>query len=164
MSKEYETISIDCGIGQRIYDLRKSKKINGKKVTQEELAELAGVEVNTIKRIEKCRNGSTYRTTLFTLKGIADSLNVSVEELLGGVYSDNRKKWAAFVDKWERTQRNNDPWIKIESGSAWDNVYNDMNISCYNYPVDKLITAICMGGGYDLVIKGLREAEKNNFD
>ena len=65
-------------LGQKIQQLRKDKKI-----TQERLAELVGIDPKNISRIE---NGNNYPTAE-NLSSIAKALNVDVYELF--VFHDN---------------------------------------------------------------------------
>jgi len=58
--------------GKRIKELRKSKKL-----TQEQLGELVGVDYKQIGNIET----GTYFTTMPTLEKIAKALDVEIEEL-----------------------------------------------------------------------------------
>lgn len=59
-------------LGQRIQDLRKSKKL-----TQDKLAELVGIDPKNISKIE---NGNNYPTAE-TLSSIAQALDVEIYEL-----------------------------------------------------------------------------------
>ncbi len=59
-------------LGQRIQDLRKSKKL-----TQDKLAELVGIDPKNISKIEK---GNNYPTAE-TLSSIAQALDVEIYEL-----------------------------------------------------------------------------------
>ena len=69
MDKPSNTLNL---FGSRVKELRKAKKI-----TQEKLAELIGVEQQQICRIEK---GGCF-TTMETLEKMAEALDVPVDEL-----------------------------------------------------------------------------------
>ena len=75
MSIDYEII------GSRIREIRKSKKM-----TQEKLAELSGVEPSNISHIER----AATKLSLPTLVNIANALEVTLDELI----YDNLKKSA----------------------------------------------------------------------
>jgi transcriptional regulator with XRE-family HTH domain len=75
MSINYEII------GSRIREIRKSKKM-----TQEKLAELSGVEPSNISHIER----AATKLSLPTLVNIANALDVTLDELI----YDNLKKSA----------------------------------------------------------------------
>lgn len=152
--KDSEIVLIDEEMAKRIWKERKKQKMR-----QIDLAISADVDEGTIKRIEKCRNGTTYRTQLYTLQKIATSLNISFEFILGELYSENRDIIESFVERWKRIQKNGELWFTY-SGSGWDDCLDDMNITCSNYPVEKLIVAICGQGGRNLVIKGLKQYDE----
>ena len=59
---------------KRIRELRKKKKIS-----QETLARLAGVSLNTIVKIE---SGESRHPTIQTIAGIAEVLEISLDELI----------------------------------------------------------------------------------
>lgn len=67
--------------GKRIKELRKNKKL-----TQEQLGELVGVDYKQIGNIET----GTYFTTMPTLERIASALNVEIEELFK--FNHNKEK------------------------------------------------------------------------
>ncbi len=69
MDKTSNTLNL---FGKRVRELRKAKKI-----TQEQLAELIGVEQQQICRIEK---GGCF-TTIETLEKMSEALDVPVDEL-----------------------------------------------------------------------------------
>lgn len=143
-----EKIVIDSEISERLYNARKH---GVQKITQEELAYQADVEVSTIKRIEKCRKGRLYTTSIFTLAKIVDVLNVSIESILGSVYNERIEKWAAAVDRYRQLRNNDESWITFE-GSGWEDRLDELSVSCNKYPVETLILAICAQGG-ELLVK-----------
>jgi transcriptional regulator with XRE-family HTH domain len=59
---------------RKIRELRKKKKIS-----QETLARLAGVSLNTIVKIE---SGESRCPTIQTIAGIAEALGISLDELI----------------------------------------------------------------------------------
>lgn len=67
--------------GKRIKELRKQKKL-----TQEQLSELVGVDYKQIGNIET----GTYFTTMPTLERIASALDVEIEELFSFNHNKNR--------------------------------------------------------------------------
>lgn len=66
--------NINIGFGKHLKDLRRKKKI-----TQEELAELAGLEYKYIQRLEGKKPSSP---TLNTLDKLARAFNISISKLL----------------------------------------------------------------------------------
>lgn len=60
--------------GKKIRELRKKKKIS-----QETLARLANISLNTIVKIE---SGQSKHPTIQTIAGIAKALGISVDELI----------------------------------------------------------------------------------
>jgi len=62
------------GFTKKIRELRKKKKIS-----QETLARLAGVSLNTIVKIE---SGESRHPTIQTMAGIAEALGISLDELI----------------------------------------------------------------------------------
>ncbi len=66
--------NINIGFGKHLKDLRRKKKI-----TQEELAELAGLEYKYIQRLEGKKPSSP---TLNTLEKLARAFNISISKLL----------------------------------------------------------------------------------
>ena len=70
-------MSKDAGVKmftEKIRELRKKKKIS-----QEALARLAGVCLNTIVKIE---SGESKHPTIQTMAGIAEALGISLDELI----------------------------------------------------------------------------------
>lgn len=61
-------------LGRNIHKLRTNKNL-----TQEQLAELCGLTVNFISRIERDK---TTRISVFTVQKIAKALNTSIDDLL----------------------------------------------------------------------------------
>jgi len=61
-------------LAKRIRELR-----NKKKISQEKLARLANVSYNTIVKIE---SGESKNPTIQTMKGIAKSLDITLDELI----------------------------------------------------------------------------------
>ena len=61
---------------KKIRELRKKKKIS-----QEKLARLSNVSLNTIVKIE---SGESRHPTIQTMAGIAKALGISVDELIKG--------------------------------------------------------------------------------
>ena len=61
-------------LAKRIRELR-----NKRKISQEKLARLANVSYNTIVKIE---SGESKNPTIQTMKGIAKSLDISLDELI----------------------------------------------------------------------------------
>ena len=59
---------------RKIRELRKKKKIS-----QETLARLAGVSLNTIVKIE---SGESRHPTIQTIAGIAEALGISLDEII----------------------------------------------------------------------------------
>ncbi len=76
--------------GKRIKELRKKKKL-----TQEGLAELVGIDYKQIGNIET----GTYFTTMPTLEKIALSLDVEIEELFQFNHYKERDKLIKEVQK-----------------------------------------------------------------
>ncbi len=76
--------------GKRIKELRKKKKL-----TQEGLAELVGIDYKQIGNIET----GTYFTTMPTLEKIALSLDVEIEELFQFNHYKERDKLIKVVKK-----------------------------------------------------------------
>lgn len=150
-----ENVLIDSDMAKRIYDTRKNKKL-----TQEKLSENAGICELTIKRIEKCKNGTTYLTTTDTIRKIASALGVSFRYIVGDLLLENNKKLSEFADRWDQVIENNEPWIRLESGSGWNGKYDEMNISCYDFPVDKLVLSLCAAGARDLILSGLKQYDE----
>ena len=68
--------------GKRIKELRKSKKL-----TQEQLGVIVGVDYKQIGNIET----GTYFTTMATLEKIALALEVSIDELFNFYHHKNRE-------------------------------------------------------------------------
>lgn len=68
--------------GKRIKELRKNKKL-----TQEKLSELVGIDYKQIGNIET----GTYFTTMPTLEKIARSLDVEIEELFSFKHNQERE-------------------------------------------------------------------------
>ena len=66
--------NINIGFGKHLKDLRSKRKI-----TQEELAELAGLEYKYIQRLEGKKPSSP---TLNTLNKLARAFNISISKLL----------------------------------------------------------------------------------
>lgn len=69
-------------LGQNIHKLRITQNL-----TQEQLAELCGLTVNFISRIERDK---TNRVSVFTVQKIAKSLNTTVDDLLNGYCSNDK--------------------------------------------------------------------------
>ncbi len=69
-------------IGNLIQDLRKRKGL-----TQEELALKSGVSYTSLIKIER---GSVQNPTVKTIKKLADSLEISVDILLGKINLDDK--------------------------------------------------------------------------
>jgi XRE family transcriptional regulator, regulator of sulfur utilization len=67
--------SILRGLGEEIRERRSQKKLS-----QEALAELAGIHTNVVGRLER----GDYNPTILVLHAIAVKLNVSLEDLLAG--------------------------------------------------------------------------------
>lgn len=149
-----ERIRIYPETGKSVFDIRKSKR-----VTQEELAELADVEVNTIKRIERTRNGDQYITSMSTLARIAVSLAVDIKDLLGDCYLKNIEKWTSYCDRWKLIVNSDEPWMTYE-GSGWEDRLDRMILTCNKYPVEELIVMICAEGGEGLIMDGLERYKK----
>jgi transcriptional regulator with XRE-family HTH domain len=76
--------------GQRIKELRETKKI-----TQEQLAELIGVETNTLSRIE---NGINF-TTFDNLKKLADFLDVEIKDLFEFKHQRSKEELIEEINK-----------------------------------------------------------------
>lgn len=68
-------------LGQNIHNLRVKQHL-----TQEQLAELCGLTVNFISRIERDK---TNRVSVFTVQKIAKALNTTVDDLLNDNNSEN---------------------------------------------------------------------------
>ena len=69
--------------GKRIKELRKQKKL-----TQEQLGELVGIDYKQIGNIET----GTYFTTMPTLEKIAKALDVEIEELFNFNHNKNKEQ------------------------------------------------------------------------
>ncbi len=69
--------------GKRIKELRKQKKL-----TQEQLGELVGIDYKQIGNIET----GTYFTTMPTLEKIAKALNVEIVELFDFNHTQNKEQ------------------------------------------------------------------------
>lgn len=69
--------------GKRIKELRKQKKL-----TQEQLSELVGIDYKQIGNIET----GTYFTTMPTLERIAGALDVEIEELFKFNHNKNKEE------------------------------------------------------------------------
>lgn len=69
-------------LGQNIHKLRIKQNL-----TQEQLAELCGLTVNFISRIERDK---TNRVSVFTVQKIAKALNTTVDDLLNDDINDNK--------------------------------------------------------------------------
>jgi XRE family transcriptional regulator, regulator of sulfur utilization len=67
--------SILRGLGEEVRERRTLKKLS-----QETLADLAGVHTNVVGRLERGK----YNPTVLTLAAIAVKLNVSLEEIFAG--------------------------------------------------------------------------------
>ncbi|MBQ8460098.1 helix-turn-helix transcriptional regulator [bacterium] len=65
-------MSLKCNLGKRIQDLRKNRKM-----TQDQLAEIVGIDTKNISKIENGRNYPTAEN----LNAIANALEVDVYEL-----------------------------------------------------------------------------------
>ena len=150
-----ELLIIDSGMSERIWKTRKEKKLS-----QEKLADLAKIETQTVKRIEKCRKGGSYRSTINTVAKLVDVLGISLEYVMGDLYTENREKWNSIIDRWKRIQDSGDHWITF-SGSGWNGTLDDMKITCNDYPVDQLIFAICDQGGRNLILDSLKRYDES---
>ena len=149
-------ITVDKEMAERI---RKARKEKG--YTQEGLLDHVNFQsVNTIKKIEEWKKDKPYKTTVETLMSIASALDVSFEYIVGDLYRENSEKWAEYLDRLNRVQANNEPWIICNSGGGWDGNLDELNITCSNYDADKLVLAICLAGGMNLVLDGLRQYEE----
>lgn len=69
-------------LGQNIHKLRIKQNL-----TQEQLAELCGLTVNFISRIERDK---TNRVSVFTVQKIAKALNTSIDDLLNNDGNDSK--------------------------------------------------------------------------
>lgn len=76
--------------GKRIKELRKNKRL-----TQEQLGELVGVDYKQIGNIET----GTYFTTMSTLERIAKVLEVEIEELFSFNHNKNKDELLGEINK-----------------------------------------------------------------
>ncbi|MBO6087151.1 helix-turn-helix transcriptional regulator [bacterium] len=83
-------------LGKRIKELRKEKCL-----TQEQLAEIIGIEPNNLSRIEKGRNYPTPEN----LSKIAKALNVSVDKLF---FFEHHKDYASIKNELSSALNNED--------------------------------------------------------
>ena len=150
-----EKITINADMAERIFRAREDKGI-----TQPKLAEDVDLSEITIKRIEGCRKGREYKATIYSIQKIVDVLGISLEYVMGDLYTENREKWNSIIDRWKRIQDSGDHWITF-SGSGWNGTLDDMKITCNDYPVDQLIFAICDQGGRNLILDSLKRYDES---
>lgn len=90
--------------GKRIKELRKNKKL-----TQEQLGEIVGIDFKQIGNIET----GTYFTTMPTLEKIATALDVEIQELFNFNHNKSKEFLLEEISKLIKTAQEDENKLKI---------------------------------------------------